>query len=522
MKSFTIPKHVNLADDDFHHPGEISILLACDVFFKIILDGKIEGGPADPILLNTQLGYIISLTGDFNSDAAIAMHTVISPDLDHCIQQFWEAEKVPVIYQESLPEHEYSEKVFIESNSLQNYTFEVKYPLKVELQDIDPSNSYAIALQRLYNLERRFHRDPSYYNLYKEFINEYITLGHAKVIDLKNCDPREEPLFFLPHHGVLRVDKQTNKLRVVFDGSAKFRNGLCLNDLMCNGPVVQRSLFDTLLLFRTYKYTIQCDIRHMYRMIQVHPDHRRLQNILWRENGVVNVLQLQTLTYGLTSSAYLATRCLIELANRYKSKYPLASAAIVNSSYVDDIQTGCNTFDEAIRLKNELISLMQLAGFELHKWVSNNFELLKDIPQNTLGIECRDLDCDKSVTKILGIVYDAQSDVFRLSGQVIDPIKVPTKRNVLSSISRLFDPMGFVGPLTMKAKLFLQELWHHNLDWDIPLPLELKQFWNSFYANLIEMPPMNIPRYIETRSDSQVELIGFVMLQQVVMAVVFI
>ncbi|KAG7295220.1 hypothetical protein JYU34_022191 [Plutella xylostella] len=510
LSSFIIPKHVQLADTEFHIPGEISMLLSSDVFFKIMLDGKIEGGPADPILLNTKLGYIVSSTGCSNA-SSITMHTFQSPDLDHCVSKFWEAEKVPDIYHESLPEHEYSEKVFQDSVTLQDNTFEVKYPLKLELQDVDHSNSYAIALQRLYNLEKRFQKDPEYYNLYKNFIHEYLELGHAKILDISNCDPKDEPRFFLPHHGVLRPDKQSNKVRAVFDGSCKPKSGISLNDLLCNGPVVQRSLFDIILLFRTYKYTIQCDIRHMYRQIQIHPDLRCLQNILWREGGIMNVLQLQTVTYGLTSSAFLATRCLIELARLYKNDYPLASAAIINNSYVDDIQTGCDTIDQASQLKKELISIMKHANFNLHKWVSNTPELLNDIPQTQIGSSCRDLDRDTSVAKILGILYDAQDDAFKLSGRVLTPPKTVTKRSVLSSVSRLFDPMGLVGPVTMKAKLFVQELWQHKntLDWDTPLPAELHIIWDKLYTNLVGMPELTIPRYVQTAGADEVELIGY-------------
>lgn len=102
-------------------------------------------------------------------------------------------------------------------------------------------------------------------------------------------------------------------------------------------------------------------------MIQIHPDHKCLQNILWHENGIISVLQLQTVTYDLTSSAYLATKCLIELAKQYKDKYPLASAAVIDSSYIDDIETGSNTIEEAMQLKNELTALLSHASFKLHK-----------------------------------------------------------------------------------------------------------------------------------------------------------
>lgn len=78
-------------------------------------DGKVEAGPEDPVLLNTRLGYIVSgrmsVSPSCNHNT-VAMHTMVNPDLDSCVRQFWEAEKVPEVYPESMPEHQYSEQVF--------------------------------------------------------------------------------------------------------------------------------------------------------------------------------------------------------------------------------------------------------------------------------------------------------------------------------------------------------------------------------------------------------------------------
>ncbi|XP_047991558.1 uncharacterized protein LOC125242543 isoform X1 [Leguminivora glycinivorella] len=264
-----------------------------------------------------------------------------------------------------------------------------------------------------------------------------------------------------------------------------------------------------MMLFRTYKYTVQCDIRHMYRMIAMHPEHRRLQNILWRADDTLQCLQLQTITYGLKSSAYLATKCLVELAKKYKAQFPLASEAIIKNSYVDDVQGGSDTLQGALQLKSELISLMSKGSFQLHKWISNNTEILQDIPQEKIGLTKRDIDQDKSIVKILGLSYDAREDAYKMSGRVLTSPEVPTKRNVLSSVSRLYDPMGFVGPLTVKAKLILQQIWQYDLEWDSPLPPELVKIWQTFYNNLISMPNMTIPRYINLSEASSVQLIGY-------------
>lgn len=127
------------------------------------------------------------------------------------------------------------------------------------------------------------------------------------------------------------------------------------------------------------------DIKQMYRRVHINDEHNSLQYILWRDhpNKPLQCLQLQTVTWGLKSSSYLATRCLIQLANEYKSSFPLAANALIYNRYVDDILCGSNNLVKAEQIQKELISLLELGSFQLHKWISNNNVLLQNIkPEN--------------------------------------------------------------------------------------------------------------------------------------------
>ncbi|GFG32676.1 hypothetical protein Cfor_12291, partial [Coptotermes formosanus] len=124
ISNFIIPKDINLADNDFNTPAEINLLLGADIFFKVMQDGKISGGPSDPIMLNTKFGYIISGDSFPCCNVVTSLHAVESTDLDHIVKKFWETEKVPEVFLESLPEHAHSERVFQESVTLQNNRFE--------------------------------------------------------------------------------------------------------------------------------------------------------------------------------------------------------------------------------------------------------------------------------------------------------------------------------------------------------------------------------------------------------------
>lgn len=141
-------------------------------------------------------------------------------------------------------------------------------------------------------------------------MNEYIKLNHMTKIKQEN-----DVGYFIPHHGVIKEDTTTTKLRVVFDASAKTTSGYSFNDLQIVDPVIQPNLFDTLIRFRKYKYVVCADMEKMYRMCLVNEQQRNLQQIVWRENPnqPLDIYQLNTITYGTASAPFMAIRCLHQL-----------------------------------------------------------------------------------------------------------------------------------------------------------------------------------------------------------------
>ncbi|XP_077270935.1 uncharacterized protein LOC143902103 [Temnothorax americanus] len=121
----------------------------------------------------------------------------------------------------------------------------------------------------------------------------------------------------------------------------------------------------------------------MYRQqILVHPKDRGFQRILWRRKvtELLRELLLNTMTYGLACSPFLAIRSLIQLANDEKVRFPQGAVALLKDRYVDDIQTGADIIPDAIALQTELRELYMAGGFPLRKWSSNCEEVLAGIP----------------------------------------------------------------------------------------------------------------------------------------------
>lgn len=112
---------------------------------------------------------------------------------------------------------------------------------------------------------------------------------------------------YLPHFAIVRENSLTSAVRIVFDGSAKTKSGLSLNDIQHIGPAIQNDIFNILIRFRQHSIVVISDIAKMYRQILIHPDKLYLQNIVWRDESSnnINSYELQTVTYGTASAPYL-------------------------------------------------------------------------------------------------------------------------------------------------------------------------------------------------------------------------
>lgn len=116
----------------------------------------------------------------------------------------------------------------------------------------------------------------------------------------------------------------------------------------------------------------------MYRQIEVASDDRKFQKILWREhnNQPLQTFVLHTVTHGVVSAPFLATRTLQQLARDEGHTYPIAAQALQNDFYVDDMLTGATTFQDAEVLHDQLVALTANGGLQLRQWASNDPRLL--------------------------------------------------------------------------------------------------------------------------------------------------
>lgn len=427
-------------------------------------------------------------------------------NIEHLLTKFWETEVVPEMKSEVTVKQNSCEAEFQRSVQLIDNKFQVSLPLAQPMDQLNLGNTFPIAFKTLNCIEKRFKKDQKLHERYKEFINKYIELGHAKVLPLTNSNKQQ--LYFMQHLPVIREDRKTNKVRVVFNGNTKAgKEYNSLNDVLLNGPKVQKDLFDILISFRVHKYVMMADIQNMYRAIRIDPKFHHLQNILWHNNNnELIIIQLQTVTYGQKSSSFLATRCLEELAVRYEAELPKAAEVIRTAMYVDDALFGADSIKDALEVRDQFTNLLSHADFHLHKWAANDPKLLTGISPESCYADDHQLSM-KTDLKALGMVFNPNQDVFKINYPNKE-IQHWDKRSILSFIGSFFDPLGLAGPIVVRAKQFLQDLWRQNLDWTSPIPEEFLSKWIKFHKEILEMPTIQIQRHVMPTKD-QVEIIGF-------------
>ncbi|GFV99177.1 integrase catalytic domain-containing protein [Trichonephila clavipes] len=160
----------------------------------------------------------------------------------------------------------------------------------------------------------------------------------------------------------------------------------------------------------------------------------------------IKTYELTTVTYGTVSAPYLATRTLKQLAMDEANNFPLAAPVVLSDCYMDDILSGSESIEEVIELQHQLIEMFKTAGMHLHKWCGN----LPEITSNLQEIE------QQRPTSF-------------------------TKRMVLSTIARIFDPLGLLRPIITWAKIFMQRLWLLELGWSDELPFKEEKGVASIY-----------------------------------------
>ena len=328
-------------------------------------------------------------------------------------------------------------------------------------------------------------------------MNDMIVKGYAEQVNPTETESGKT-VWFIPHHGVYHP-KKPGKIRVVFDCSAELE-GQSLNQSLLQGPDLTNNLVGVLDRFRKEPVAVMCDIESMFCQVQVNEQHRDLLRLLWWKDGNLSqepvVYRMTVHLFGAVSSPACANFALKRTANDNEEDLGVEPANFLRKDfYVDDGLKSVPTIEETVSLIRQTKEMCRRGGFNLHKFTSNKKEVIESIPvdDRAEGIKEIGLDCDSlPVERALGIQWCIESDVFQY--KIALKGRPCTRRGMLSMISSIYDPLGFLAPVLLEGKRLLQMLCRDKIDWDDPVSDQVRSRWEKWISELLHVGSLSVPR----------------------------
>ena len=249
----------------------VDILVGCDHYWDLVT-GSICRSEKGPTAIHTKLGWVLSgptsssSSGLCSSACITTTHLLRVGDqpaestrLADQLRSFWELESLGVYEEEKTLYNE-----FVGNVKFQEGRYKVSLPWKEFHEPL--ADNYHLCVKRLRGLLQRLKHDPKILEQYDCTIQEQLTKGIIEPVSPGAGIPCQ--VHYLPHHAVVRRDKATTKLRVVYDASSK-SSGPSLNECLYKGPKFHQLMLDLLVRFRSYKVALIADVEKAFLMIAV-------------------------------------------------------------------------------------------------------------------------------------------------------------------------------------------------------------------------------------------------------------
>ncbi|GFX77585.1 integrase catalytic domain-containing protein [Trichonephila clavipes] len=215
--------------------------------------------------------------------------------------------------------------------------------------------------------------------------------------------------------------------------------------------------------------------------------------------------------FGVNVSPFLLSATIKHHIENYREQYPAATEMLDTCLYVDDVISGADDISQALKVSKDAETIMKNASMKLRKWNSNDQTLMRTWEKEGLETHPRHPDDSSKIpsSKVLGIPWDVVHDYFKIDVKgllQLNTSKPITKRIVLQSAGKIYDPVGFLSPYTIRLKCLLQELWLRKLSWDDELPPDIHAVWSQWWLELPFLSELKIPRKILDSSGDSSEV----------------
>ena len=250
------------------------------------------------------------------------------------------------------------------------------------------------------------------------------------------------------------------------------------------GPSLTEKLVDCLVGFCTKRYAITADISKAFLRVGIDPLDRDYLQFLWINDldnpQDITTYRFKVVPFGSTSSPFLLQGTLFKHFSSIESEY---RETLLKAFYVDNFMTTIDEHEHLYKIHEKNVKNLHEAGMPLQLWNSNSTEF-----NDFVGDPERE-----RVTKVLSLKWDTDRDSLSLTQVNICAREQVTKRQCLSDLSSLYDPLGLFSPIIFKGKILMRDIWKLKVGWDEKLPREYCDRLMKLLLSIIYYTPYLFP-----------------------------
>lgn len=377
--------------------------------------------------------------------------------------------------------------------------------------------------------EKQLAREPEWKAAYAAQVHDMVDRGAAVKLSHSMIIKWDGPVWYVSHLIAPNPHSVTTPVRLVWNSSQKFR-GVSLNDLLMKGPDVLNQIRAVLLRFRGGRYAALGDIRKMYNSVWLEDREMHLHRFLWRDSEEEELGEYAITRVNIGDKP---AGCIAQLAMRETANLPAFThleeerRVLQQDSYVDDILTSHDDLDRLKTITANVERILKAGGFEIKPWVfseqSGRKECIDKLENKTtktmvLPNQMRDDD-----NKALGLGYIVEEDKLHVMvainfskrkkkmrlGQdlLLEQVRAQTpdplsRRELLSQVSGLYDPLGLVTPAKQKGAILVRRAFQevkgggHTVKetWDTALSDTLREDAIKLFEEFVQLGKIKFTR----------------------------
>ncbi|GFT73678.1 integrase catalytic domain-containing protein [Trichonephila clavipes] len=265
------------------------------------------------------------------------------------------------------------------------------------------------------------------------------------------------------------------------------------------------------------------DIKQAFLQICLADEHKDAVGFLWSDDEPcvhkrpkLQVYRFNRVNFGVSSSSFLLAATIRHHIEKYKHEFPDTVELLDRNFYVDDLISVGNEFEEALQTSRRAKNIMEAAGMDLRKWITNDANLMEQWKKENFNVHpvYETVSLGANGTRVLGLSWSANEDYLTTyTKSLLEFVSLDknTKHFILQAVGKIFDPLRLISPFTVRMKCLLQDLWKEEIQWDDPLPTHIEKEWKKWCEELSHLRNLKIPRLVldSTLLEDDVELHSF-------------